>query len=47
MDHPEYAWDEKTRNNSLAYKNEYEMSTFKDYDEFFYTWLIKQHWVHY
>lgn len=45
MDHPDYAWDEKTKKNSIAYQNPYELSGFDTYDDFFYNWLLQQHWV--
>lgn len=45
MDHPDYAWDEKTRKNSIAYQNQYELTDHDTYDDFFYNWLLEQHWV--
>jgi hypothetical protein len=45
LDHPVYAWDKRTQNNALKFNNQYEFDEFKDYDDFFYNYFLKQHWV--
>ena len=45
LDHPTYAWDSRTQNNALKFNNKYEFDEFKDYDDFFYNYLLKQPWV--
>ena len=45
MDHPDWAWNTKTRQNIDHFKNPAELAEFDDYDDFFYGYLLDKPWV--